>query len=652
MTSIHCHIGAHQHRTIRTRTKSTQPFLALAVVALTAICFSQLASTQEEPQMDGMGNISAAATKTNTAAEGLYSKKCAQCHNNPVGRIPPRASMRYRSAEGVYQALKSGVMSPMTEGLSDDEIQSLVKLLTWKLPKDIPDPSNDLCSGKPSQLKLAGDDWSSIHGDNQGQRFRDLTDVTSDSVNRLKLKWAYAYPGSAAGPVTVAGDTLFLAGTGHVIALNAESGCVRWSYPVNSRTVRAVTIGSTSAEKSDNKLPTTLALFGDDSGTVFALDASSGKELWQTKVENHILGRITAAPTVHDGIVYVPISSMEDPLTHDKSYFCCSARGGVAAVDLLTGKQLWKQQHITAPLTKRVNVKTDKALGPEQGEGYFEQGPAGASTYTPLTIDISRGLVYASTAEEYGFTGESGPYSVIAYDLKTGKRAWQQSLLPSPEERSRICKSRETDCRNMFSSGTSVLIHALSDKQDMLVVGQKSGMVHALDPDDGGRIMWSTQVSEGGDLGGVMYGLAADAEKIYVPISDVDSPKSLFTGSLVALDPASGIVVWRAAGPKPACNWDKKHCIAGQVAAVTVVSDMVFAGFWDGYLRIYATDDGQLLREIDTAVEHSAVNGIAGGGQVSGYPVSLGKNTLYVTSGASSIMKSGNALLVYTLDGK
>ncbi|WP_040818061.1 hypothetical protein, partial [Aequoribacter fuscus] len=94
------------------------------------------------------------------------------------------------------------------------------------------------------------------------------------------------------------------------------------------------------------------------------------------------------------------------------------------------------------------------------------------------------------------------------------------------------------------------------------------------------------------------------------------------------------------------------NCIAGQVAAVTVVSDMVFAGFWDGYVRIYATGDGRLLREIDTAIEYDGVNGTASGGQVSGYPVTVGREALFITSGASSIMKSGNALLVYTVDGQ
>src|SRR5690606_7732620 len=99
-------------------------------------------------------------------------------------------------------------------------------------------------------------------------------------------------------------------------------------------------------------------------------------------------------------------------------------------------------------------------------------------------------------------------------------------------------------------------------------------MVHALDPDQSGQLLWSTRVSDGGDLGGVMYGLASDGDKIYVPISDVDSPSRRHTGTLVALDPASGNIVWRSQAPKADCNWDSSdYCVAGQVAAVTVVSN-------------------------------------------------------------------------------
>ncbi|HUH38760.1 MAG TPA: PQQ-binding-like beta-propeller repeat protein [Spongiibacteraceae bacterium] len=630
-----------------------------AVMLLAGLCAGALAavsvSAQDEPLMDGMGNINHDVLNADSPAAQLYRSHCAQCHENPVGRIPPRSALRYRPAEIVHQALTAGTMSPMVKDLSDAEVISLVKFITGREPKAIADPATNLCARTAAPVAVTPGDWTSIHGDIEGHRFRDVAAINAGSVDRLQLKWAYAYPGGAAGPATLADGAVFLAGTGYVVALSADSGCVNWVYPTEGRIVRSLTVADFTAyhpgkstggdgdTQSDTPAVLSVVLFGDDAGDVTALDASSGAPVWKTTIEVHPLSRITASPTVYDGVVYVPLSSIEDPLTHDVNYVCCDSRGGVVALSLQTGKQLWKQQHIAARLGP---------VPPTDTEPQFKQGPAGASTYTPLTIDAKRGLVYASTAEEYGFTNLPGPYSVMAYDLKTGKRAWQQAFLPPAEERRAICESRETDCRNFFSMGTSVLIQPLSETRDILVVGQKAGLVYGLDPDDGGRVLWTTRVAEGGDLGGVMYGLGADSRRVYVPVSDVDAVVGDRTGSLAALDPASGRILWQTEAPEPDCNWTKEHCIGGQVAAVTVVSDMVFTGSWDGHLRIYAAQDGRLLRDIDTALDFPAVNGVASGGQVSGYPVTVGNNALFITSGASSVVKPGNALLVYTLDGK
>ena len=487
----------------------------------------------------------------------------------------------------------------------------------------------------------------------KAQRYSDLTQINTDTIKAMVPQWTMSFGDEKQrGQETQAlyhdGVLYVTASYSRIFAMDARTGEKLWTYshrlPEDIRPCCDV-VNRGAAIYGDK------VYFGTLDARVVALDKKTGKRVWSKKFGDHKAGyTMTGAPTI-----IKDKKTGRVMLIHGSSGDEFGVVGKLFARDPETGEEIWMRPFVEGHMG-RINGKestpTGDSVGAQHGENHFKQGPAGASTYTPLTIDAKRGMVYASTAEEYGFTGEAGPYSVIAYDLKTGRRAWQQSLLPTPAERRRICGSRETDCRNMFSAGTSVLIHPVSRDKDILVVGLKSGVVHALDPDEGGLVLWSNQVAEGGDLGGIMYGLASDADKIYVPVADVDSPEGRFTGSLVAIDAASGIVVWRAAAPKPACNWDSKYCVGGQVAAVTVVSNMVFAGFWDGYLRIYAADDGRLLREIDTAIEYDAVNGTASGGQVSGYPVSVGKDALYVTSGASSIMKSGNALLVYTVDGK
>ena len=124
-------------------------------------------------------------------------------------------------------------------------------------------------------------------------------------------------------------------------------------------------------------------------------------------------------------------------------------------------------------------------------------------------------------------------------------------------------------------------------------------------------------------------------------------------GGLAALDAATGQTRWRVEGRDPVCSWGAEGCVAAHVAAATAIPGVVFSGAWDGHLRAYATRDGSLLWDFDTGRSFDAVNGIpATGGQVSGWPQIVADGALYVTSGASSMDRPGNALLVFSVDGK
>lgn len=620
-------------------TISRGPVLA---IALAAGMLLHAASSSAEPALtDAHGNVDPSVAAADTPASRLYNARCGSCHEHPQGRIPPRSALRYSPPENVRHALVDGAMKPMTTGLSDADILSLVVFLTGSKP-DVPvDPMANRCATPADEVVLSPGDWTSTHGDDSNSRFRGNTGVDAGAISSLQLKWSFAYPGRAAGPVTLGGNRVFLASSSHVVSLDAVSGCTRWVHPVDGRLVRSVSLATLPVPGAPGRA---VLVFGDDSSTVTALDAGTGDVLWRTRVEEHVLSRITAAPSIHDGRVFAPISGIEDPLTHDPAHECCTSRGGVAALDLATGQLLWKQYHIVEEPTLRTGAN----------ETPRRFGPAGASTYTPLAIDAQRGVLYASTAEEYGLLDPPGPYSVIAYDLASGARKWQRQFLPDASARERACTAAaQTDCRNLFSMGTSVTIVTLAGGKQVLTVGQKWGFVYGLDPDSNGKELWRTRVAMGGDLGGVMYGMAADGSALYVPVSDDEARPPHRPGGLAALDPASGAVLWRVAGPEPQCSWGADGCKAAFVAAPTAVPGAVFTGAWDGHLRIYASSDGSLMRDIDTGGEFAAVNGMtARGGQVSGYPVVVGNGAVYVTSGASSVLHPGNALLVYTPGGK
>ena len=77
---------------------------------------------------------------------------------------------------------------------------------------------------------------------------------------------------------------------------------------------------------------------GDFSATVHAIDAIDGSLVWRAAVGDHPDATITGSPKLHDGALYVPLSSSEWATAADPGYACCTFRGGVVSVDAASGE--------------------------------------------------------------------------------------------------------------------------------------------------------------------------------------------------------------------------------------------------------------------------------------------------------------------------
>ena len=63
---------------------------------------------------------------------------------------------------------------------------------------------------------------------------------------------------------------------------------------------------------------------------------------------------------------------------------------------------------------------------------------------------------------------------------------------------------------------SSPILRILPDGRRVILAGQKSGVMHAIDPDRKGEILWQQRVGKGGLIGGIQWGSAADAKQVYV----------------------------------------------------------------------------------------------------------------------------------------
>ena len=100
--------------------------------------------------------------------------------------------------------------------------------------------------------------------------------------------------------------------------------------------------------------------------------------------------------------------------------------------------------------------------------------------------------------------------------------------------------------------GAPPILHRLPSGQEVLLVGQKSADIFALDPDDG-RLLWKTRHGRGGYAGGVHWGMAATGTLLYAPNADTNflgTEKGVAKPGLFALDPRDGSIVWFTPGSR------------------------------------------------------------------------------------------------------
>ena len=202
--------------------------------------------------------------------------------------------------------------------------------------------------------------------------------------------------------------------------------------------------------------------------------------------------------------------------------------------------------------------------------------------------------------------------------------------------------------------GNSPILRSLGGGKRVLVLGQKSGVVHALDPDHEGKVLWETTIAEGGPQGGVLWGGASDDKgKAYFPRSDWDPGKPEAGGGLFALQLATGEKLWNTPAPKPSCL-GMPGCSAAQPAPVTAIPGAVFSGSLDGHIRAYDSASGAIIWDFDTSQDFHAVDGVkAHGGSVNSGAPTVAGGMVYVNSGYARIPSMpGNVLLAFSVDGK
>ena len=587
-------------------------------------------------------NVRTAGTESGIA---LFQQHCMGCHGNAnVPRAPQPSVIRQMSPERIYTALTTGLMKAQGDTLTQDQRKMLATFLSGRplgsLQSGSAESMPNRCeSNPPMAAPDSGPAWNGWGVTVANTRFQpaDAAGLTPEQVPNLKVKWAFGIPDGLSGydQATVVSGRVFIGSdTGYIYSLNAQSGCVYWSYQAEGYVRSAITVRPVKGLE-DTKYA---AYFGDGHANAYALDAQTGKLLWKTKVEENFISRVTGAPTVYDGVDYVPVSSSEEFSASSLDYPCCRARGSVVALDANTGKVIWKSYIVGTPKPTRKN-----------SAGVQLYAPSGGDIWSAPTLDVKRHVLYVGTGDAQSNPVPVTTDAIVAMDMKTGKMLWHYQAQKNDAFIGGCNGATRTDnCPKVNGPdqdiGNSPILRDLSNGRRVLVFGTKNGRVIALDPDHKGKKLWEVTVTPPvknqsaffAELNGIVWGGSADDHRVYY---------GLHAGGVVALDLATGKVDWYNPISSPPGH-------VANSAATSLIPGVVFVAGGDGKIHALSTTDGHEIWTYETKHTFDTVNKVpAHGVTIDAIGPTIVNGMLYIESGYAVVGSgTGNVLIAFSAE--
>jgi outer membrane protein assembly factor BamB len=391
----------------------------------------------------------------------------------------------------------------------------------------------------------------------------------------------------------------------NVQAIDLASGKVLWSHKYNSTSV-----GPNGVSVVDG------TVYGATATSAFALNASSGKQLWIKKLTRNANEGIDMPPGIHDNTVYV--STVPGNAT---KFYAGSGQAILWAMDASTGATKWKWPEVPANLWSNKHTHLN----------------SGGGQWYPPTFD-GHGNLYMGVANPAPFPGVKGlPWgssrpgpdlytdSIVKLDERTGKIIWHYQLTPHD--------IYDYDLEN------SPILSNVNGRQ-IVIDGGKAGILVAVDAQTG-KPVWKRQVGvhnghqndniaalngdfsklhapetiEPGDLGGIESQLASDGKTVFAAVNNLSAhyassdgglpsislaPVTSGTGDFVAVDEATGKV-----------KWDRK-LPSSPYGAATIANGVVFTTTFDGTLYAFNSDTGAELLHTKLPAGTNAPVGVFG----------------------------------------
>lgn len=369
------------------------------------------------------------------AGQKLYDEQCAGCHapdgtGGPgapalVGRPLAHGEMPW----ALYRTIRYGVagtgMPP--HPLSREQLWELVAYVqsmrapavTTQIPAQMTAKLDTVDVPYPelAQATYAGNDWLTYSGSYGGDRFSTLSEINTQNVASLALRWLYPFPGDRwkieSSPLESNGILYVTGPAGQVMALDALTGTQLWEHDHSFKL-----IGGGEGPLGQNR---GVALLGKRvfvatwDSTLSALSAATGKVLWERRVGPYPGTWISSAPLAYRDLVVVGVATPTN-----------TGRGYLAAYDVRTGRLRWRFMTIPGP--------GQPGHDTWQGDGWRTAGvgPWMTGSYDPASDTLYWGV--AGARPDFDATTRRGDNlysnSMIALRGSTGRLLWYFQSTP------------------------------------------------------------------------------------------------------------------------------------------------------------------------------------------------------------------------------
>ena len=583
---------------------------------------------------------------------GVYQKSCAMCHDNPgATRAATLSSIKLMTPVRIREVITTGVMAPMAATLNEKEKTDLIAWLTaGQAASSAAWTDGIMCTADKRSVSASAGIASNGFGVDANQT-RSLSaaqaGINKAQLANLDVAWSIAFPGQGAGTgASVLSDgTIFVTGGQKLLAVDAASGCVKWSYAANSRNTPA--IGEIGGRR-------VVALsIGRD---IHVVDAANGALVWKASGQpvDGSGGAVRGGVIFAKDKVIVPLSASGVAAGMNPRTECCTGHGSVVALNAKDGSHAWEYHTMPEPSYN----------GQVNAVGVKQKGPSGAPIWSVPVYDAKRNAIIVTTGENTSHPGTNTSDSVIALNADTGAVTWKfQAMSADVWNMSCDVESGKNgpNCPVLFGGdgrdydfGAGAIV-VTAGGRDVVLAGQKSGHAWALDAGTG-KVLWSHRMGEGTALGGVHWGIAAMGDTMIVPINDPvlsQDPNYKSEAGVYTFDVATGKPLWSYAA-QPNCAGARATAVSGCSsrfgfsAAPLVVDGAVVGATLGGEVIILDGADGHVINTIDTVRSFNVLNKdvVGKGGSIDSHGISAGAGMIFINSGYGSFGQTpGNVLI-------